>query len=163
MRCGAPKGGGLGRSALSATCANKPGLRFLGYIAAPTQNPPPAPLRTPLPLARSFQPSPERARPCVHTVGCAPNDIIVITHYLTSEAALQMILGSRARDAFHYDACSQILGRKAAATQNDSAISDAISCSCTKAEVEVRKNLRRVDRTDGLAAGTPRKSLSLFG
>lgn len=36
---------------------------------------------------------------CVYTVGCTPNDIIVITHYLTSEATLQMILERIAREA----------------------------------------------------------------
>lgn len=78
-----------GRPALSAPCANKPGLRFLGYIAAPS-----APSTNPLRSPPYHQPAPGRAPVCTHTVGCTPNDIIVITHYLTSEATLQMILGS---------------------------------------------------------------------
>jgi len=73
-------------------------VRFLGYIAAPT-----APSATPFDLPYP-QLAPGRAPVCTHTVGCTPNDIIVITHYLTSEATLQMILGSRARSAFHYGA-----------------------------------------------------------
>lgn len=114
------EGGGLVARALSAPCANKPGLRFLGYIAAPT-----APFDLP-PC------SPARARPHVYA-GCTPNDIIVITHYLTSEATLQMILGSRARSAFHYGA-AQTLPRPRQQQRNGSAISDAICCSAREFE-----------------------------
>lgn len=85
----------------------------------PLQRPPP--LRTP--LTSHLQPAPRRAPPYVHTVGCTPNDIIVITHYLTSEATLQMIL---ARSAFHYDA-AQVPRQQQRQQQNGSAISDAAS------------------------------------
>jgi len=74
---------------LSAPCANKPGLYVSSVISQHLQplqlSPPPV-----LPGAPLL---------CVYTVGCTPNDIIVITHYLTSEATLQMILERIAREA----------------------------------------------------------------
>lgn len=136
-----------GRPALSAPCANKPGLRFLGYIAVPTASPhPPSPSRhlaTPLDLTPIPRPRPERAPVCTHTIGCTPNDIIVITHYLTSQATLQMILGSRARSAFHYGA-AQILPRQRQQQQNGSAISDAICCSAPRVRVTAWRRERSI-------------------